>query len=271
MGRLTTKASRRDPTIYPEEERVGEEMLQRWIVELLRPLLERWLNQREVAFVGADQFVYYKQYDATQRYAPDVYVIPGVAPATRVRSWKVWERGLAPSFALEVASRDWEKDYAETPERCRECGIGEVVVFDPGFATRPGGRGFRWQVFRGATRHGLRRIEATNDDRVRSRALGCWLVAVGSGDAVRVRLGVGPRGGQLVPTEAEQERAAKEAERAAKEAERAAKEAERAAKEQERAAKEAERAAKEAALAQVEQLKAELARLRRRRARPKSR
>ncbi len=38
MGRLTKKASGRDPTIYPEEQRVGEEILQRWIVELLRPL-----------------------------------------------------------------------------------------------------------------------------------------------------------------------------------------------------------------------------------------
>lgn len=109
-----------EPTIYPEEERVGEELLQRWIAELLRPLLEAWLNTRGEHLVGADQFIYYEQYNPQKRYAPDVYVLPGVSPATRVRSWKTWQTGIVPSFALEVVSTDWEKDYADAPERCSD-------------------------------------------------------------------------------------------------------------------------------------------------------
>lgn len=42
-----------DPTVYPEEERAGGELLQRWIAELLRPLLETWLNTRGEHLVGA--------------------------------------------------------------------------------------------------------------------------------------------------------------------------------------------------------------------------
>ncbi|MBI4703315.1 MAG: Uma2 family endonuclease [Deltaproteobacteria bacterium] len=280
MSGVAYRAAASDPTVYPEEERVGEELLRRWIAELLRPLVERWLAQRGVAaLVGADQFIYYEQHNPHKRLAPDVYVLPGVPPQTRVRAWKLWQTGIAPSFAFEVVSTDWEKDYVETPERAAEAGISELVIFDPGWAERPGGAGARWQIYRRAGKRGLGRIVTTNEDRVRSRSLGCWLRAVGFGDAARVRLGTGVRGEHLVPTAEEAERAAKEVERAAKEvalaeteAERAAKEAaladrevERAAREAERAAKEAERAAKQAALERVAELEAELRRLRRRR------
>jgi hypothetical protein len=63
-----------DRTVYPVEERVGEDILQRWIVELLRPLLQRWFDERgQLALVGADQFIYFKQFDAHERVSPDVY------------------------------------------------------------------------------------------------------------------------------------------------------------------------------------------------------
>jgi hypothetical protein len=55
MRATATRRRAPDPTIYPEEERVGEDMLQRWIIELLRPLLQEWLTSRGVqAFVGAE-------------------------------------------------------------------------------------------------------------------------------------------------------------------------------------------------------------------------
>jgi hypothetical protein len=64
-----------DPTVYPIEEKVGEDLLYRWIVELLRPLVDRWLRMRGVrAVVGADQFVYYRQHTPTLRVSPGVYV-----------------------------------------------------------------------------------------------------------------------------------------------------------------------------------------------------
>lgn len=210
-----------DPTVYPAEERVGEEMIQRWIAELLRPLLERFLNRPGVDgpnFVGADQFVYYRQYDPHRRFAPDVYVLPGLDPATRVRSWKIWERGFAPSFALEVVSDHWLKDYVEAPERCDEAGIFELVVFDPEWEGRPRGEGQRWQVFRRSAGGRFEKVESHGGDRVWCESLQAWLRVVGVGDAARLRVGVGASGDALFPTEAEAQRAAKEAALAEKEA-----------------------------------------------------
>jgi hypothetical protein len=206
-----------DPTVYPVREKVGEDILQRWITEVLRPLVERWLRQRRArAFVGADQFIYYQQHTPTLRVSPDVYVLPGVAPDTRVPSWKTWERGIVPSFALEIVSRDWEKDYFEGPERYAALGVPELVIFDPA----PGRNPMRvaWQLYRRVRGRPLVRVEVGRGDRIRSRTLGCFLRAIGSGDALRLRLGSGPHGDELFPTAEEAERAEKEAERAEKEA-----------------------------------------------------
>jgi len=194
--------------------------------------------------------------------APDLYVLPGVDPGERVRSWKIWLDRVVPSFALEVVSTDWQKDYAEVLERYEQLGVPEVLVVDPDWKERADGR--CWQVFRRVGKGDKRRlvcVEATRDDRVRSKALGCWFRVVGEGHDLRVRIGVGERGEELVPTVEE----LMEAERAAKEDERAAKEAERSAKERAIAAAEAERAAKEAALSRVRELEAELDRRGRRR------
>jgi Uma2 family endonuclease len=223
-----------DPTIYPEEERVGEDMLQRWILELLRPLLQRWLTRRGVkAFVGADQFIYWRQHDAYARIAPDLYVLPGIDPRTRVRTWKLWQDRVVPSFALEVVSQDWEKDYTDAPARYRELGVPEVVIFDPGSDEHADG--VRWQVFRRVGKRGLVRVDASQADRVRSKELACWLRVLGTDRDTRLRIAVGPRGEELVPTAEEES--------------------------------EVQRAAKDAALAQIKALEAEIHRLKGRRPR----
>jgi Uma2 family endonuclease len=199
-----------DPTVYPVEERVGEDILQRLIVELLRPLVQRWLDTRgETALVGADQFIYWKQHDPLRRIAPDVYVLPGVRAGTDVPSWKVWETGVVPSFAVEVVSRDWEKDYVEAPTRYAELGVPEVLVFDPHAAAHA--ERVRFQLFRRVAGRPLSRIEMTQEDRVRSLALGAWVRAIGTGVDTRLRLATDPRGDELFPTGEEAERAAKDA------------------------------------------------------------
>jgi Uma2 family endonuclease len=244
---VTVRASAKvDPTIYPVDEKVGESLLQRWIVELLRPLVDRWMKQRKVrALVGADQFIYYRQHMPTARVSPDVYVLPGVRPDLAIASWKTWEGGIAPSFALEIVSKDWEKDYVEAPERHREIGTGELIIFDPEPDRRPDG--VRWQVYRRVRGRPLTLVEANRADRVRSRALGCFLRAVGTGASLRLRLGTDAHGDRLFPTAEEAERAAGEAAAAAAEAATAA-----------------ERSAKEAALARLAELEAKLTRRRRR-------
>ncbi|MBX3207210.1 MAG: Uma2 family endonuclease [Labilithrix sp.] len=254
------RAPKRPVAIYPESDDMGEHELQRFIAELLRPMLARFLAARGVvAHAGADQFFYWAPGNPTKRVAPDIYVLPRVRQDIAIRSWKTWETEIVPSFVLEVASDDVTKDYEDNPVLYDELGVDELVIFDP--HARPGSRSrrVRWQVYRRIRGRGFVRVEVSQSDRVRSKVLGAWLRAVGTGDAMRVRLGIGPRGEELVPTEAEEERAAKEAERAAKEAERAAKEAERAAKEAERAAKEAERARRVRVEAENARLRALLA------------
>ncbi|MBX3212044.1 MAG: Uma2 family endonuclease [Labilithrix sp.] len=248
--------TKRAVAIYPENDDMGEHELQRYIAELLRPLLARFLASRGiVAHAGADQFFYWAPGNPTKRIAPDVYILPRVRQDIAIRSWKTWETGIVPSFVLEVASSDVAKDYEDNPILYGELGVDELVIFDP--HARPGSRSrhVRWQVYR-RIRARLVRVEVSQSDRVRSKVLRAWLRAVGSGDAMRVRVATGPHGDDLFPTEAEAERAAKEQERAAKEQERAAKEQERAAKEQERAAKEQERALRSAAEAEVGRLRA---------------
>jgi hypothetical protein len=203
-----------DPTVYRGEDDVGEHEIQTYILELLRPLIERYLREQGIrAHVGSDQFIYWRQYDPQACVAPDIYVLPGVAQDIAIDVWKVWERNVVPSFVLEVVGRDPHKDYEEAPRRHAELGVEELIVFDP----FPGPDRIAFTVYRrGDT--GLRQVRSTADDRVVSEQLRCYLLRVGEGAATRLRLAVGDTGETLIPTGEEAERAAKEVERAAKEA-----------------------------------------------------
>lgn len=234
-GLARTHRDRSDPTVYRVEDDVGEHEIQTYILELLRPLIERYLAERDVrAHVGSDQYIYWVKHDPSQCVAPDIYVLPGVSQELAIDVWKVWERGVVPSLAIEVVCSHPRKDYEQAPQRHAELGVRELVVFDP----FPGKDRRKFHVYR-RVRRGFRMIEATDADRVRSRELGCYLRAVGDGHAIRLRLATGARGEEIFPT---------------------AEEAERSAKEAERSAKETERSAKEAALRRVAELEAELAR-----------
>ncbi len=191
-----------DPTVYPAEDDVGEEIIQRWICELLRPLLDRFLRERgERAFVGADQFVYWRQHDPRCCVSPDVYVMPGVEPDAPVKIWKVWEDRVVPSFALEVVSEDRRKDYERSPERHGELGTSELVIFDP--HSREGRDRVRWQVYRQLPKRGFAQVARTDADRVRSRSLRCFLRETGQGPTTRIRIATGSRGETLYATDAE--------------------------------------------------------------------
>jgi Uma2 family endonuclease len=205
-----------DDDLYPASDDMGEHEIQRLIAELLRPLLARFLaEQRRLAHVGADQFIYWEQGKPFSRLAPDVYVLPGVDPDIAIRSWKTWETGVVPSFALEVVGDDVAKDYEHGPALYDRLGVQELVVFDP-HAVATSRRRIRFQLFRRVGKRGLVRVEASQGDRVFAKTLGGFVRAVGTGDAVRLRVGLGENGDELFPTEAEAERAEKEAERVAR-------------------------------------------------------
>jgi hypothetical protein len=152
---------------------------------------------------------------------------------------------VAPSFALEVVALDPEKDYVDNPPLYGELGVKELVLFDPHARKNPAR--YRFQIYRAMRGRGLRRVEATNADRVESKVLGCFLRVIGAGDRQRLRLATG-NGDDLVPTPEEQ-----------LDMVRATAERERAAKEQERAAKEQERSARLALEAELAELRHQLA------------
>ena len=247
---MRTTARDADPTVYPETDDMGEHELQRFIIELLRPLVERWLRTRgKIAHVGADQFFYWVKGDPSRCRAPDLYVVDGVSQdIPEVAVWKVWE-GHCPVFALEVCGLDWQKDYDHAPRDYAAMGTTELVIFDPG-ATSRSLRRKRWQVYRRLPDGRFGAPTRTHGDRVYSQVLGAWLCQVDDRGRPRVRLGDGWRGREIFRTEAEA--AVQTAER------------ERAEKEVERAEKEVERAEKERAVSALRDALEEIARLRRR-------
>jgi Uma2 family endonuclease len=224
MSRAAPNLSRRlDPTVYPTSDNMGESTLELFVRLVLLPLLERYFALRGVtAFIGSNQFIYWAQFEPTRSVAPDLYVVPGLAPRTQFDSIKTWEDGRVPSFALEIVSQNKLKDYVQAPERYAELGVRELVIYDPK-ALKRRGTGVTWQVYRRLAKRGFVQVEATQGDRVRAKELGCFLREVrGPRGALELRLGVGPAGDEFVPTEAEEARAATERERAEKDRERAA-------------------------------------------------
>ena len=199
---------------YPASDDRGGPEIARRIAELLRPLIAGFFVERgRPDHVGAGQFIYWQKDRPTSRLAPDVYVLPGIDPNIAIRSWKIWETGVRPSFALELVGDDITKDYEHGPALYDVLGVEELLVFDP-HASATSRRRIRFQLFRRLPKRGLVQVEATQGDRVYAKTLGAFIRATGRDDGVRLRLGLGKTGDVLYPTEAEAERAAKEAERA---------------------------------------------------------
>ena len=254
-----------DPTYYPEEEHLGEDVVQSLIVESFRPLLQRYMDERKVAaFVGADQMIYYTQYDASACVSPDVYVMPGTwgigeDMEGRIGSWKKWECGVVPLFALEIMSSEnkKQKDDRKSPARHDTLGTKELIVLDPyadkSFRMR---RRTRFRIFRRNFRGDLVLVEQTNDTVIWSEALDAHLRVVGHGNLQKLRIATGPNGETLFPTKDEEL-----AQLAEREAQRASLEAQRASLEAQRADQQARRAAE--AEAELAQLRAQLAALQR--------
>lgn len=260
------------PVVYPETDHMGEHQTQFQIAVRLVPLVVAWLAlQGRRAQVSGNQFWYFVEGDPKRCRAPDVYVVDGVAPNSPDRaSWKTWE-GDRITFALEVASDDWKKDYDEAPADYDAAGAGELVIFDPGATTRSRKR-VRWQVYRRVRGKGFVRVFAGGGDRVESKVLRCWVRLFDEDGNPRLRIATGRHGNELIPTDAERveaekrEKARAEREKARAEQEKVHAEQEKVHAEQEKARAvaraKAERDEKLRALARARAAEAELARLR---------
>jgi hypothetical protein len=117
------------PLFFPTDEEVPEHKLHVLLRTALFELVRLGLGDR--VMVGTEQFVYYDASDPRRCLAPDLMVWVG-APDEIFGTWKVWERG-APHVAVEIVSPadkppgPWHKKL----ERYVQCGIQEVVRFDP--------------------------------------------------------------------------------------------------------------------------------------------
>lgn len=204
---------------------MGESGLQKWVCDLFIGLLRSFLleNEDRPMLVGGNQFIYLREGDVDLRLAPDIYIIEDeTARIEDIKSWRMWEHeGKGPSLAIEVVSDEYEKDYDPAQlERYQQLGVRELFRYDPEFYLHP--RALKFGP-RQLLTHWVRspaglllEQPVVQRRQVRCRLYDCWLVHQ---PPRSLRLGVGPQGTKLWPTDAE--RATAEAQRAAAEARRA--------------------------------------------------
>ena len=90
----------------------------------------RYADRPDV-YVSGDLLVYYEEGNRNVSVAPDAFVVFGVEDRLRM-SYKVWEEGKGPDFALEVASPNtWREDVERKPGIYAGLGVSEYFLFDP--------------------------------------------------------------------------------------------------------------------------------------------
>lgn len=215
---------------YPESDGkpMGETDVHRaWMIRIYDLLSYRYRGEQ--VYVGSDLLLYYTEGRPTDYLVPDDFVVLDSDPGPR-RTFQTWKEQRVPSVVIEVTSK-WTRreDEVFKPRTYARIGVPELFLYDPtGDYLRPSLQGYR------LSEGTYTRIEPSSTGDFECQELGLLLRL----DAGRlVMQDAATR--QVLLTEAE---------------------AERAAREEERAGREAERAAREAAEAEVARLRAELAR-----------
>ena len=135
MGSVVTEPPEVD-IYYPEGPPMPEGNLQTKRRMELVLALRGWFDRRgDVgAWVCCDINVYYRKGDTKAVVAPDVAVAFGVDAAAQEaeNTFRVWDTGAAPCFALEIASPTTvEVDLVEKPDKYAELGVMEYWRLDP--------------------------------------------------------------------------------------------------------------------------------------------
>ena len=135
MGSVVTEPPEVE-VYYPEGPQVPEGDSQtRRRMELVLAL-RHWFDRRAIdgAWVCCDINVYYKQGDPKVVVAPDVAVAFGVdiAAVKDKGTFRVWDAGAAPCFALEIASPSTVRtDLYVKPAKYAALGVDEYWRLDP--------------------------------------------------------------------------------------------------------------------------------------------
>jgi hypothetical protein len=218
--------------------------------------------------ISGNNFFLWKKGDPTCCLSPDAFLVED-APSRIPDAWRMWQPNLRPpSWAAEIVSNEWNKDYDLAPAKYGELGCSELVVFDPDAAlgTTRNPRRKPLTVYRLASEGRLEKV-SEGAGPAWSVQLQIWLLPLREGYSVSLRLSEDEAGTRLIPTEEELaescnrelarheaerqnlvralnlQRAALEAERAEREILERALDLQQAALDAERAEREAERAA----------------------------
>lgn len=116
-----------------DEEDMGQNPVQARAIQLLAESVPVRLAElgRGDAFVGTDAFFAWVPSEPLVRVSPDVYVLPR-RPEPMPDSFQTWLPGhVAPMLAVEITSRDWQKDYELNPAKYAQLGVTELIIFDP--------------------------------------------------------------------------------------------------------------------------------------------
>ncbi len=110
-----------------------------WIIEMLQ-----FFFHGMRVYVSGNLLIYYQQGDPKKRVAPDVFVVKECEQRQR-RTFKIWEEGKGPAFALEVTSKKTRRqDLGPKMELYAQLKIAEYFLYDPlGEWLEPALQGFR--------------------------------------------------------------------------------------------------------------------------------
>ena len=93
--------------------------------------LRVYYGARADVYVSGDLLIYYEEGNPRVSVAPDTFVVFGVEDRMRM-SYKIWEEGKGPDFALEVASPStWCEDVGPKRAIYARLGVREYFLFDP--------------------------------------------------------------------------------------------------------------------------------------------
>ena len=121
---------------YPEEDGIpipDAETQGRTFRAVLTPL-DHYFRGQPGVHVAGNTFVYYEPGNPQRFVSPDCYVVFGVDVAHIFyrNTYRVWEMGKPPDFALEIGSQSTGGyDVREKPELYASIGIGEYWLYDP--------------------------------------------------------------------------------------------------------------------------------------------
>ena len=130
---------------YEDEEPIPATGFHGEQISILYEQLASYFATHPHIYVGIDNFIYYREGDATKSVAPDIYVVLSAAKFPLRRSFYTWAEGAVPTVVLQFLS---DSTADEDPEEkvhiyLRDMGVQEYFIHQPEIAKPAEFRGWR--------------------------------------------------------------------------------------------------------------------------------